>query len=46
VMLCVAMGYATGIAMPPLVNAVQFRSDVIGTRQGGRAHYCLSKNAA
>ena len=46
VMLCEAMGYSTGIAMPQLLKAVELLSDFIGTPQGGRAHYWLSKNAA
>jgi hydroxymethylglutaryl-CoA lyase len=46
VMLCETMGYSTGIAMPQLLKAVELLSGFIGSPQGGRAHYWLSKNAA
>jgi hydroxymethylglutaryl-CoA lyase len=44
VMLCEAMGLATGVDMPALLAAVATVSELIGTPQGGRAHYWLSKN--
>jgi hydroxymethylglutaryl-CoA lyase len=44
VMLCEAMGFDTGVDMPALLAAVATVSDLIGTPQGGRAHYWLSKN--
>ena len=44
VMLCEAMGFDTGVDMPALLAAVATVSELIGTPQGGRAHYWLSKN--
>jgi len=46
VMMCEAMGYKTGIDMPALLSAIGALSDMIGTPQGGRAHYWLSKQSA
>ena len=46
VMLCEQMGFATGIDMPSLLQAVDLVSELIGAPQGGRAHYWLSQNAA
>ena len=46
VMMCEAMGYETGINMPALLSAIGALSDMIGTPQGGRAHYWLSKQSA
>lgn len=46
VMLCEQMGFATGVDMPALLRSVELVSELIGTPQGGRAHYWLSRNAA
>ncbi|SRR6056297_2366036 len=46
VMLCEQMGFATGVDMPALLRSVDLVSELIGTPQGGRAHYWLSRNAA
>jgi hydroxymethylglutaryl-CoA lyase len=46
VMLCEQMGFATGINMPVLLDAVKLVSELTGHAQGGRAHYWLSNNAA
>ena len=43
-MLCEAMGFDTGVDMPALLAAVATVSELIGTPQGGRAYYWLSKN--
>ena len=43
VMMCEAMGYKTGIDMPALLLAINALGDMIGTPQGGRAHYWLSQ---
>lgn len=45
-MLCEKMGYSTGILMPELLQAVELVGEMLGTPQGGRAHYWLSRNAA
>lgn len=46
VMLCEQMGFATGVNMPALLDAVTLASEFTGHTQGGRAHYWLSNNAA
>jgi hydroxymethylglutaryl-CoA lyase len=46
VMMCEQMGFATGVDMPRLLEAVTLISNLTGTPQGGRAHYWLSNNAA
>lgn len=46
VMMCQAMGYDTGVQMPPLLDAVALLSEMIGAPQGGRAHTWLSKQCA
>ena len=46
VMLCESIGYATGLAMPKLLEAVALLSEMIGAPQGGRAHTWLSKQCA
>lgn len=46
VMLCEQLGYSTGIDMPALLGVVDTVSDMLGSPQGGRAHYWLSRNAA
>ncbi len=46
VMLCEQMGYATGVSIPKLLAAVEQVGNMLGTPQGGRAHYWLSQNAA
>lgn len=46
VMLCEQIGFATGVDMPALLRSVELASELIGTPQGGRAHYWLSRNAA
>lgn len=43
VMLCEQMGFATGVAMPALLDAVALVSELVGAPQGGRAHYWLSR---
>lgn len=45
VMLCEQLGFATGVAMPALLDAVALISDMLGQPQGGRAHYWLSRNS-
>lgn len=45
-MLCEQMGFSTGIDMPALLQVVDLIGDMLGTPQGGRAHYWLSRNAA
>ena len=46
VMLCEAMGYETGVDMQRLLASVAMLSDFIGTPQGGRSHYWLSRQTA
>ena len=46
VMLCESMGFATGIDMPKLLDAVALLGEMIGTPQGGRAHSWLAKQCA
>lgn len=46
VMLCESMGFATGIDMPKLLDAVALLGEMIGTSQGGRAHSWLAKQCA
>ena len=46
VMLCESMGFATGVDMPKLLEAVALLSEMIGTPQGGRAHTWLTKQCA
>lgn len=46
VMLCEQMGFATGVEMPALLRSVELVGELIGSPQGGRAHYWLSRNAA
>jgi len=46
VMLCVSIGYETGLDMPKLLEAVALLSEMIGAPQGGRAHTWLSKQCA
>lgn len=46
VMLCEQMGFDTGVDMAALLRSVDLVSDLIGSPQGGRAHYWLSRNAA
>ena len=46
VMLCEQMGFATGVDMPALLEAVDLISELLGSPQGGRAHYWLSRQAA
>lgn len=46
VMLCEQMGFSTGVDMPALLEVVTLIGDMLGTPQGGRAHYWLSRNAA
>lgn len=46
VMLCEQMGFDTGVDMAALLEVVALISNIIGTPQGGRAHYWLSQNAA
>lgn len=46
VMLCEQMGFDTGVDMPALLRSVELVSELIGSPQGGRAHYWLSRNAA
>lgn len=46
VMLCEQMGFNTGVDMPALLRSVDLVSELIGSPQGGRAHYWLSRNAA
>lgn len=46
VMLCEQMGFETGVNMPALLRSVELVSELIGSPQGGRAHYWLSRNAA
>lgn len=45
-MLCEQMGFSTGVNMPALLRSVELVSELIGSPQGGRAHYWLSRNAA
>lgn len=46
VLLCESMGFATGVNMPRLLEAVALLSDYIGTPQGGRSHYWLTRESA
>jgi len=46
VMLCEQMGFSTGVKMPALLKSVELVGELIGSPQGGRAHYWLSRNAA
>lgn len=46
VMLCESMGFATGIDMSKLLDAVALLGEMIGTSQGGRAHSWLAKQCA
>jgi len=46
VMLCEQMGFSTGVNIPALLEVVALISDMLGSPQGGRAHYWLSRNAA
>ncbi len=46
VMLCEQMGFDTGVDMSALLRSVDLVSELIGSPQGGRAHYWLSRNAA
>ncbi|MEM1403245.1 MAG: hydroxymethylglutaryl-CoA lyase [Pseudomonadota bacterium] len=46
VMLCEQMGFETGIDMNALLSVVDLIGDMLGSPQGGRAHYWLSRNAA
>ena len=43
-LLCAQMGLRTGIDMAALLDSVALLSEFIGTPQGGRSHYWLSKN--
>ncbi len=43
-LLCAQMGLHTGIDMAALLDSVALLSEFIGTPQGGRSHYWLSKN--
>ena len=45
-MLCEQMGFTTGVDMPALLASVELVGELIGSPQGGRAHYWLSRNAA
>lgn len=44
VLLCEQSGLSTGINIERLLESVALLSDFIGTPQGGRGHYWLSKN--
>lgn len=44
-MLCEQMGFTTGIDMPALLDVVELIGDMLGTPQGGRAHYWLRNSA-
>ena len=46
VMLCEQMGFSTGVKMPALLKSVELVGELIGSPQGGRAHYWVSRNAA
>ncbi len=46
VMLCEQMGFSTGVDMRALLRSVEVVSELIGSPQGGRAHYWLSNSAA
>ena len=46
VLLCESMGFSTGVDMPALLESVALLSDFIGTPQGGRSHYWLTRDSA
>jgi hydroxymethylglutaryl-CoA lyase len=46
VLLCESMGFTTGVDMPALLESVALLSDFIGTPQGGRSHYWLTRDSA
>ena len=46
VLLCESMGFSTGVDMPALLESVALLGDFIGTPQGGRSHYWLTRDSA